>query len=128
MPLLANVLALLLFVMAASAQTAPSNEPTETADEQSGLCPTTHNLESDPSAQYWLEDLIGSKSVRMYLNRGGSLHFDSDSRLGQTAPVRKAVCSLLEAPARGKLFFFGHLKTLVLSAGLRTRRQKNGAT
>ena len=34
----------------------------------------------------------------------------------------------LEAPARGKLFFFGHLKTLVLSAGIRNRRQKNGAT
>jgi hypothetical protein len=67
-----NVLALSLFVTTASAQTASRNEPTETADEQGGICPTTHNLESAPSAQYWLEGVIGSKTVKMYLDRGGS--------------------------------------------------------
>jgi len=72
MRLVVNVLALSLFVTTASAQTASSNEPTETADQQTGLCPTTHNLESSPSEQYWLEGVIGSKTVKMYLDRGGS--------------------------------------------------------
>ena len=67
-----NLLAPFVFVMTAWAQVVPSNEPTETADEQSGLCPTTHNLELAPSAKYWLEGSIGSKTVKMYLERGGS--------------------------------------------------------
>lgn len=68
----ASLLALSLFVTTASAQTTSSNEPTETADEQSAVCPRTHNLELAPSAEYWLEGVIGSKTVKMYLNRGGS--------------------------------------------------------
>jgi rhodanese-related sulfurtransferase len=72
MRIVLNVLPLFLLVMTASAQTAPSYEPTETADEQSGLCPRTHNLELAPSAQYWLEGVIGSKTVKMFLERGGS--------------------------------------------------------
>jgi hypothetical protein len=58
--------------MTVSAQTTPSNEPEETVQEQGGYCPHTHNLGSDPSAEYWLEGVIGFKTVRMYLNRGGS--------------------------------------------------------
>jgi hypothetical protein len=72
MRIIVNGLALFLFVMTASAQTAPSNVPTETADEQTAFCPSTHNLEVEPSTQYWLEGVIGSKIVKMYLNRGGS--------------------------------------------------------
>jgi len=72
MRIVVNLLALFLCVLTASAQTAPSNEPTETKDVQSGFCPSTHNLELAPSAQYWLEGVIGSKTVKMYLNRGGS--------------------------------------------------------
>jgi len=67
-----RLLALFAFVATASAQVAPSNESTETANEQSGLCPMTHSLESSPSAQYWLDGVIGSKTVRMHLERGGS--------------------------------------------------------
>jgi len=72
MRILVRVLAPLLVVTATSAQTAPSNTPGETADEQSGFCPRTHNLEAHPSARYWLDGVIGSKTARMYLDRGGS--------------------------------------------------------
>ena len=72
MRLVVNVLALSLFVTTASAQTASSKEPTETAEEQSAFCPMTHNLEETPKAEYWLEGVIGSKTVKMYINRGGS--------------------------------------------------------
>ncbi len=72
MQITVSFLALFLFVMMASAQTAPGNEPQETADEQSGLCPTTHNLELAPSLRYWLEGVIGARTVKMYLRRGGS--------------------------------------------------------
>jgi hypothetical protein len=72
MRIVVNVLALLLLVLTTAAQTVPSKDQEETADEQSGICPTTHNLESSPSAKYWLEGVIGSKNVKMFLNRGGS--------------------------------------------------------
>jgi len=71
MRIVMNALALLVLVLMASAQT-PNNNPKETADEQSGYCPHTHNLESGPSVQYWLEGVIGSKTVKMYIDRGGS--------------------------------------------------------
>jgi hypothetical protein len=72
MRILVRVIALFVIVMSASAQSVSNKEPDETADEQSGFCPRTHNLESTPSAEYWLEGVIGSKTVKMYLNRGGS--------------------------------------------------------
>jgi hypothetical protein len=72
MRIVVNLLALFLCALTASAQTAPSSEPDETAGEQTGFCPTTHNLELAPKAEYWLEGVLGSKTVKMYLNRGGS--------------------------------------------------------
>ena len=79
----ASVLTPLLFVFMASAQVAPTNKPDETADEQSGYCPRTHNLEAKPSAKYWLEGVIGSRTVKMFLERGGSggvgLFYEPDS-------------------------------------------------
>jgi len=75
--------ALFLLVLTVSAQTAPDNAGQETADEQTGYCPHTHSLESRPSAQYWLHGVIGSKAVKMYLDRGGSgvvgLFYDTKS-------------------------------------------------
>jgi hypothetical protein len=72
MRIVVNALALFLLIVTASAQTAPSNEPEETVQEQGGYCPDTHNLGSVPSAEFWLEGVIGSRAVKMYLNRGGS--------------------------------------------------------
>jgi hypothetical protein len=69
---IACLLVFLLLESLALAQDSSSGRPAATRDEQSGYCPRTHNLEADPSAEYWLEGAIGSKTVKMYLDRGGS--------------------------------------------------------
>lgn len=72
MQIFQKVITFSLCVATFSAQTAPKSEAQDTADEQTAYCPNTHKLGATPSAQYWLEGFVGSKAVRMFLNRGGS--------------------------------------------------------
>jgi hypothetical protein len=55
-----------------SAQTHDLPESIDTRNLQTGYCPQTHPLEAEPSQKFFLDETIGKRHVRMYLDRGGS--------------------------------------------------------
>lgn len=55
-----------------SSQSSPLTKPKAAQDLQTGYCPQTHELETEPSQKFFLEGTMGKRRVRMYLDRGGS--------------------------------------------------------
>lgn len=75
---------LLLTVTFWAVQSANPQKAEDTRNLQTGYCPQTHQLEAEPSQQFFLDGAIGRRTVRMYLDRGGpgivGLFYYSDGR------------------------------------------------